>query len=59
MTSTAATLFGTDGIRGTANRFPMTPELVLRVGQAIGHLMRRRESLVGGAAQVGGLTSSA
>jgi phosphoglucosamine mutase len=29
-------LFGTDGIRGTANQNPMTPELVLKVGQAIG-----------------------
>ncbi len=35
-------LFGTDGIRGTANAFPMTPETVVRVGQAIGLLLRRR-----------------
>ncbi|MDZ4776990.1 MAG: phosphoglucosamine mutase [Alphaproteobacteria bacterium] len=28
--------FGTDGIRGTANRFPMTPEVALRVGMAAG-----------------------
>jgi phosphoglucosamine mutase len=28
------TLFGTDGIRGKANRFPMTAELALRLGQA-------------------------
>ncbi|WP_411846022.1 phosphoglucosamine mutase [Roseibacillus persicicus] len=28
-------LFGTDGIRGTANEFPITPELALRVGRAI------------------------
>jgi phosphoglucosamine mutase len=28
-------LFGTDGIRGVANLFPMIPSLVLRVGQAI------------------------
>jgi phosphoglucosamine mutase len=27
-------LFGTDGIRGKANRSPMTPEIVLRVGMA-------------------------
>lgn len=33
-------LFGTDGIRGTANQFPMTPDLVLKVGQAIGYLLR-------------------
>lgn len=28
--------FGTDGIRGTANSFPMTPEIALKVGQAAG-----------------------
>lgn len=29
-------LFGTDGIRGRANAYPMSPELVLRLGQALG-----------------------
>jgi len=33
-------LFGTDGIRGVANRHPMTPELVLRVGRAVASLFR-------------------
>jgi phosphoglucosamine mutase len=28
--------FGTDGIRGTANSFPMTPEVAMRVGMAVG-----------------------
>ncbi len=28
--------FGTDGIRGTINKFPMTAEIALRVGMAIG-----------------------
>lgn len=28
--------FGTDGIRGTVNKFPMTAEIALRVGMAIG-----------------------
>jgi phosphoglucosamine mutase len=28
--------FGTDGIRGTTNKFPMTAEIALRVGMAIG-----------------------
>ncbi|MBI2546252.1 phosphoglucosamine mutase [Candidatus Woesearchaeota archaeon] len=27
-------LFGTDGIRGTANRYPITPEMALRLGKA-------------------------
>ncbi|MCW5772895.1 MAG: phosphoglucosamine mutase [Rhodospirillaceae bacterium] len=34
-------LFGTDGIRGTANREPMTAETVLRVGMAAGLHFRR------------------
>jgi phosphoglucosamine mutase len=34
-------LFGTDGIRGTANTEPMTAETVLRVGQAAGLHFRR------------------
>jgi phosphoglucosamine mutase len=33
--------FGTDGIRGRANRFPITPELALRVGMAAGLTFRR------------------
>ncbi len=31
----ARRLFGTDGIRGVANEFPMTPEIALRVGAAM------------------------
>lgn len=34
-------LFGTDGIRGTANIFPMTADVVVRVGQAIGYLLQQ------------------
>ncbi|GEO80673.1 phosphoglucosamine mutase [Pararhodospirillum oryzae] len=33
-------LFGTDGVRGTANTEPMTAETALRVGMAAGHLLR-------------------
>jgi phosphoglucosamine mutase len=32
--------FGTDGIRGTANSFPMTPEVAMRVGLAAGKRFR-------------------
>jgi len=32
----ARKLFGTDGIRGTANREPMTPETALKVAMAVG-----------------------
>ncbi len=28
-------LFGTDGIRGVANRYPITPEIAMRLGKAI------------------------
>ncbi len=34
-------LFGTDGIRGTANAAPMTAEIALRLGQAAGFLFTR------------------
>ncbi|MTI16607.1 phosphoglucosamine mutase [Rhodobacteraceae bacterium RKSG542] len=37
----ARTYFGTDGIRGTANKWPMTPELALKVGMAAGVVFRR------------------
>jgi len=32
--------FGTDGIRGQANKAPMTPDLAMRVGIAVGNLFR-------------------
>ena len=35
-------LFGTDGIRGRANRFPVTPGVALKVGQALGLLLREK-----------------
>ena len=28
--------FGTDGIRGTANQFPVTPDIAMKVGMAVG-----------------------
>jgi phosphoglucosamine mutase len=34
-------LFGTDGIRGTANTAPMTAEMALRLGQAAGSLFTK------------------
>jgi len=44
-------LFGTDGIRGTANLYPMTAEMALSLGRAIAHLYRgqkgRHRILVG------------
>ncbi len=32
-------LFGTDGIRGVANRWPLTPNFVVRLGQAVGQII--------------------
>jgi phosphoglucosamine mutase len=32
--------FGTDGIRGRANRFPMTPEIAMKAGMAVGVAFR-------------------
>ncbi|WP_299656853.1 phosphoglucosamine mutase [uncultured Tateyamaria sp.] len=34
-------LFGTDGVRGTANLAPMTAEMALRIGAAVGRYFRR------------------
>lgn len=39
-------LFGTDGVRGTANTYPMTAEMALRIGAAVGRYFRRAGSSV-------------
>jgi len=38
---TARRLFGTDGIRGIANVYPMTGELMLQLGRAVAYLIKR------------------
>ena len=35
-------LFGTDGVRGTANVYPMTANVALSLGQAVAHVFRSR-----------------
>lgn len=35
-------LFGTDGIRGTANQFPITSDMVVKIGQAIGVILQNQ-----------------
>jgi phosphoglucosamine mutase len=50
--SDAKKLFGTDGVRGTANVHPMTAEVALALGQAIAHVLRvpggeRRRIIIG------------
>ncbi len=37
-------LFGTDGIRGVANSYPMTAEIAVRVGQAIAHYFKTQRN---------------
>ncbi|QXL84947.1 phosphoglucosamine mutase [Comamonas sp. NLF-1-9] len=34
--------FGTDGIRGTVGREPITPDFVLRLGHAVGRVLKRQ-----------------
>lgn len=36
--------FGTDGIRGTVGQEPITPDFVLRLGHAVGQVLRRHVS---------------
>lgn len=35
--------FGTDGIRGTVGQAPITPDFVLRLGHAVGRVLRRSQ----------------
>ncbi len=37
-------LFGTDGVRGKANEYPMTPEVALRIGKAVGRIFSNHGS---------------
>ena len=40
--NTKQKLFGTDGIRGTANRFPMSAEIAMQVGAATAKVLIAR-----------------
>ncbi len=37
-------LFGTDGIRGTANVHPMTTDVAMKIGRAVAHLFKAKRS---------------
>ena len=37
------TLFGTDGIRGEANRYPMDASMAFAVGQAVTHILKKKD----------------
>ena len=41
MSKDTRTLFGTDGVRGLANRHPMTAELAMKLGRAVGYRLRQ------------------
>ncbi len=36
--------FGTDGIRGTVGQAPITPDFVLRLAHAVGHVLKKSEN---------------
>jgi len=36
-------LFGTDVIRGVANEYPMTPDMVTQIGQATAYILKKRK----------------
>lgn len=38
-------LFGTDGVRGVANTYPMTPEVALRLGKALARTFRDTQDI--------------
>jgi|GEM_PF-5472634 len=37
-------LFGTDGIRGKANEWPITPEVAMRIGRAVARALGEAKS---------------
>jgi phosphoglucosamine mutase len=41
MLAMSRTYFGTDGIRGTVGQSPITPDFMLRLGHAVGQVLRR------------------
>ena len=41
--------FGTDGIRGQANSFPMTAEMAMKVAMATAHVLRAQQAAQGNA----------
>jgi phosphoglucosamine mutase len=37
-------LFGTDGVRGVANTYPMTPEISLKLGKALTYILKEQKT---------------
>jgi phosphoglucosamine mutase len=44
MTTMSRTYFGTDGIRGTVGQAPITPDFMLRLGHAVGRVLKASEA---------------
>ncbi len=47
-------LFGTDGIRGVANQYPMTPEMAVAIGKALAQHFKGRKIVVGKDTRISG-----
>jgi phosphoglucosamine mutase len=47
-------LFGTDGIRGVANQYPMTPEMAVAIGKAMAQHFKSRKIVVGKDTRISG-----
>lgn len=49
-------LFGTDGIRGVANRFPMIPEMMVKIGMSVGTIFEQKptEVIIGRDSRISG-----
>ena len=43
-TTTSRTYFGTDGIRGTVGEPPITPDFMLRLGHAVGRVLKSQDA---------------
>jgi phosphoglucosamine mutase len=43
-TTSTRTYFGTDGIRGTVGQPPITPDFMLRLGHAVGRVLKSRDA---------------
>ena len=37
------TYFGTDGIRGTVGQYPITPDFMLKLANAVGHHLKQTD----------------
>ncbi|UCH19584.1 MAG: phosphoglucosamine mutase [Deltaproteobacteria bacterium] len=47
-------LFGTDGIRGIANEYPMTPEMALKIGRAVANFVKGEKIVIGKDTRISG-----